>query len=729
MSLHKFFGKLVMFALPLLVATAAGAAHRGVIPTPCHYEAAAGDYRITSGATIGYECEELRPVACYLADYMGVGVAGDAHGDITLRLDASLGREAYRLRVMTEGIVVEGGDYGGLFNGAVTLLQLLPPQVFSHALKLPASLACCVVEDAPRFAYRGFMLDVCRTWQPKEAVMAYIDLLAYHKINHLRLHLTDDEAWRIEIESHPELAEVGGFRGGDSPVWPRYGRWDERWGGYYTQEDMREIIDYARVRNITVVPEIDLPGHSLCIASVHPEIRCDYPLNTAAALGYDDRTAFCAAREENYVLLEDIIEEVCRLFDSPYIHIGGDEVDLSQWRKCPDCQALMRREGMTSEAELQSYFMSRIESFVAKYGRRAAVWNEAVEATPLSPDTRVYGWESVEACRKAAAKGYSTVVVPGQYFYLDMKQSPREPGHDWAAIFDASKVYNFSFSTLGFTAEELANVAGVEATFFSEVYASHNPESPDYLHYQTFPRLVAFADVAWRAGDDVAWDDFYPRLVAHYDRLDAMGVAYRLAPPSVEYGDGELSASVADDGSQLYYRCEPHDVEWLYHEPIATSSPARYTFVARRGRATSPVAAVAAHFRRLTPRFDISSSMASSERFSFDKAEGYGRLARTVRAADVGDWVQFTFAEGVVCRSLRVATGNFQLPRYIIERGYVEVSYDGVTFERVGELVCGGFTLHYPPHPVRAVRITSTSRGNGGRWVAIQPPTILPLLP
>ena len=235
MSLHKLCGKLLMFALPLLVTTTAGAAHRGVIPTPRHYEAAAGEYRITSGATIGYGCEELRPVACYLADYMGVGVRNDAHGDITLRLDASLGREAYRLRVMTEGIVVEGGDYGGLFNGAVTLLQLLPPQVFSHALKLPASLACCVVEDAPRFAYRGFMLDVCRTWQPKEAVMAYIDLLAYHKINHLRLHLTDDEAWRIEIESHPELAEVGGFRGGDSPVWPRYGRWDERWGGYYTK--------------------------------------------------------------------------------------------------------------------------------------------------------------------------------------------------------------------------------------------------------------------------------------------------------------------------------------------------------------------------------------------------------------------------------------------------------------------------------------------------------------
>ena len=717
--------KRVLFVIMVMAHVAAFAHEPIIIPTPQSVVIAEGCYTISPKTTIFSSNIELQPLVDYCVAEIGL-TKSSKHGDIELVIDDYLEAEEYRLIVSEEGVVIRGGDYGGLFNGVMTLLQLLPANVYNGGLTGSAEVVCCEIIDSPRYGHRGFMLDVCRTWMDKEAVMNFIDLLAYHKINSLRLHLTDDEAWRLEIKSHPELAEVGGFRGGDSPIWPRYGKWNEKWGGYYTQEDMREIIAYATVRNIEIIPEIDLPGHSLCMATMHPEILCDYTRTNSTSYGYDTRSAFCASREENYELLADILGEVCELFPAEHIHIGGDEVDMSQWKRCPRCQALMRDNNMTNTTELQQYFMSRLTDILAQHGKKPAVWNEAIDGGKLSTDTRVYGWEGIKECRTAAAN-YSTIVMPGQFFYFDMKQSAREPGHDWAAIFDWTKVYNFTLASQGFTEGEQTNVLGFEGSFFSEAYASRNPETPDYLHYQTFPRIVALAEVAWVNSDERDEAAFYAKMVEHYNRLDAMGVAYRLMSPKVVYKDGALSAST-DDGSRVFYRREPMDVEMLYTTPIITDKPAEYCFISRRGEACSPEAGVASHFKTITPTFDITSSMNDSEKFSFDKAEGYGRIARTTRAGDVGDWVMFTFEQPVSCRRMKVATGNFQLPRYTFENGYVEVSYDGVNFERVGELDCGMFYIEYPALPIKAVRITCTSRGNGAEWVSIQPPTIWPKL-
>lgn len=717
--------KRVLFVIMVMAHVVVFAHEPIIIPTPQSATTAEGCYTISPKTTIFSSNIELQPLVDYCVAEIGLTKSAK-HGDIELIIDDYLEAEEYRLIVSEEGVAIRGGDYGGLFNGVMTLLQLLPANVYNGGLTGSAEVVCCEISDSPRYEHRGFMLDVCRTWMDKEAVMNFIDLLAYHKINSLRLHLTDDEAWRLEIKSHPELAEVGGFRGGDSPIWPRYGKWNEKWGGYYTQEDMREIIAYAAVRNIEVIPEIDLPGHSLCMATMHPEILCDYTRTNSASYGYDTRSAFCASREENYELLADILGEVCELFPAEHIHIGGDEVDMSQWKRCPRCQALMRDNNMTNTAELQQYFMSRLTDILAQHGKKPAVWNEAIDGGKLSTDTRVYGWESIKECRTAAAN-YSTIVMPGQFFYFDMKQSAREPGHDWAAIFDWTKVYNFTLASQGFTEGEQANVLGFEGSFFSEAYASRNPETPDYLHYQTFPRILALAEVAWVDSDERDEAAFYAKMVEHYNRLDAMGVAYRLMPPKVVYEDGALSAST-DDGSRVFYRREPMNVDMLYTTPIIIDKPAEYCFVSRRGEACSPEAGVASHFKTITPAFDITSSMNDSEKFSFDKAEGYGRIARTTRAGDVGDWVMFTFEQPVSCRRMKVATGNFQLPRYTFENGYVEVSYDGVNFERVGELDCGMFYIEYPARPIKAVRITCTSRGNGAEWVSIQPPTIWPKL-
>lgn len=718
--------RLTLFFTFLLTSIVAGANGVCIIPTPKSATFFEDKYTLTSPATITISEKTLSPIVDYTSSYITVN-KGNKDGDIKLNIDANLAREEYRLEINAYGISISGGSYNGVFNGITTLLQLLPAEVYSKQGITSAELPHCIIEDSPKYSHRGFMLDVCRTWIDKEAVMEYIDLLAYHKINSLRLHLTDDEAWRIEIKSHPELAQVGGFRGSNSPIWPRYGKWNERWGGYYTQEDMREIIEYARIRNIEIVPEIDLPGHSLCIATIHPEILCNYTPDTSRAFGYDTRSAFCASREENYALLDDILREVCQIFPSKYIHIGGDEVDMSQWKQCPDCTELMADSKMTTTSELQRYFMSRLSDILAKYNKLPAVWNEAIEGGKLCEQTLVYGWENVEECRKSCANGYQTIVMPGQYFYFDMKQSSREDGHDWAAIFDWTKVYNFTTTSVGFTPEEHVNIAGFEGSFFSELYASHNPEEPTYLHYMTFPRIIALAEIAWIDTDKRDSKRFYKNLISHYQRLDCMGVAYRLNTPVVKYQNGILSAST-DDNSDIFYRREPMATEMLYTRPIATNNPAEYVFTARRGKAQSQPAAVDAHFKTITPKFNITSSMPESEKYSFDKAENYGRLARSTRAGDVGDWIMFTFDTAVKCRRMKVATGNFQLPRYIFENGYVELSFDGYNFIYAGDLECGMLTIEYPERPIKAVRITCTSRGNGAEWVSIQPPTIYPIL-
>ena len=714
----------ILFVLLATICTCAVMASPAIIPTPKSYVAHEGEFRLMSSHTVATTSTTLAPLTSYLAKHLNIEVG--TKGEIVLKIDSSLKSEEYRLSVTTDRVEISGGDYGGVFNGVATLMQLLPADVY-NSLTLPATVACCKVEDAPRYAYRGFMLDVCRTWITKEAIMEYIDLLAYHKINKLRLHLTDDEAWRLEIKSHPELASVGGFRGGDSPIWPRYGKWTEKWGGYYTQADMREIIAYAKVRNIEVIPEIDLPGHSLAMASMHPEILCNYTPDLEASYGYDTRSAFCVANENNYTLLHDIIREVCLLFDTKYIHIGGDEVDTSQWKLCPDCKALMEKLEYTEPEQLQAYFMCRIADMLSEYGKKPAVWNEAIDGGSLPSNTLVFGWMGVKECRASAAKGYKTIVMPGQYFYFDMKQSKREPGHDWAAIFDWSKTYGLTLTSLGFTAEECKNVAGFEASFFSEAYASRTPEKADFLHYQTFPRMLSLSEIAWQSSDSRDQKAFYEKMTKHYARLDAMAVAYRLMPPKVTFENGVLSAK-SDDGSMIYVRNAITGVEEVYSSAIKTTKPERYVFVSRRGKAFSPEAAVDGYFRTLKPQFTITSSMPQHSSMTFAKAQGYGRLARTARTCNVGDWVQFTFAQPVDCRSMQVATGNFQLPRFIFEQGYAEISYDGVEFLRAGNLENGMYIINNPPRPIKAIRLVCTSRGNGAKYVSIQPPTIYPKL-
>lgn len=681
---------------------------------------------LTPQTAISYEAG-LAPLAGYLRSHIDVATTGEsmsADKAIVLATDSSLGAEAYRLTVEPDRVRIVGGAYGGVFNGIQALFRLLPPKVYARNCPLPVEIPCGVTEDAPRFVYRGMMLDVARTWIDADKVKRYIDLFSYHNINKLHLHLSDDEGWRIEIKSHPELTEIGGFRGGDSPVRPVYGKWDEKYGGYYTQEEMRELIRYAAKRNIEIIPEIDLPGHSRNIASVHPEIRCNFPPDTVSTNGYDYRSAWCVAREENYSLLGDILGELCELFPSEYIHVGGDEVEMSQWERCPDCRALMKRQGMTDPHQLEDLFMTRMATILKAHGKRPAVWNEAVSTGSYTKECRVHGWQSVKACLDATTKGYRTVVMPGQYFYFDMRQTPREDGHDWAAIFDAKKVYGFGFEE--FSPEQMRHVEGLQGAFFSEAYISHEPEKPDYLDFMLFPRVCALSRIAW-SGNDEGWDTYYKELKEqHYPRMAAMGIGFRLFPPKLNYKEGVFTTST-DDGSRVFYTRDDEPGELRLSRPLRTDKPHLYRFYSRYKTARSPYVADKSYWRTFAPEVGISTSMGESGQFPYANAATYKGLSRTRRACRQKDWILYTFRQPVTCREMYLQTGNRQLPKTIVTTGYAEVSYDGVKFERAGELEKGSITLH-PERPVKAVRIVSTCDDNGTPYVTIQPPVIKPKL-
>ena len=722
MKIFRFFAAIA--ALLAFVPAVAG----DIIPQPRKLEKRNGAFTILTTTKITHSAE-LRSSANYLAEYLPLDVLednGKVEGNIVLRENKNLAEEAYTLDVSDKGIVIEGGTSAGVVYGIETLLQMLPVKIYTKQAELPLSVSACRVEDEPYFSYRGFMLDVSRTWVDAEGVKKFIENLAHHKINKLHIHLSDDEGWRIEIKSHPELTEIGGFRGVDSPVAGRYGRWQEHYGGYYTQEQMREIIEFAAVRNIEIIPEIDLPGHSHNLARVRPEVLCNFTPNMEASLGYDTRSALCVSKEDNYKLLEDIFSELAELFPSKYVHIGGDEVVTAQWKSCPDCQALSKAHNMQSGAELQEYFMNRLSKFIVSLGKHPCVWNEAINAGTLTKEAVVYGWESVAACRKATQEGYSTIVMPGHYFYFDMRQSQREPGHNWAAIFDASKVLAFDFEKEGFTKEEMKNVAGIQASFFSELYISHLEDESDYLQYQTYPRICSLSEVAW-CGKGGEWKEFYSRLTnAHYGRMLAMGIDFRLAPPTIKYEDGVLSAATTDR-SHIYYNVVGDAETHLYVEPIKTDKPARYVFHTKQGGARSGDVAVEAHYAMLKPKVKITSSIEESERNPYSNAEGYNKQARTARTCKDGDWILYTFDEPVVCRKIEVPTGYSHLPRLLFNAGYIEVSYDGEKFERVGDLHLGAGVVDAPKKAVKAVRIVCTESGNGADEVIVRAPNVYPI--
>lgn len=472
------------------------------------------------------------------------GLPLPAHGPdgprIRLAVDPGLPPEGYRLSLGGPDRLIEGGSAAGVFWGAQTLRQLLGPDAYRRAPLRPDrvwELPALTVEDGPRFAWRGLMLDVARHFMPKDGVLRYLDLMAAHKLNVFHFHLTDDQGWRVEIRRHPRLTEVGAWRARTKFGHRNSPLWDEKpHGGYYTQDDIREIVAYAAERHITVVPEIDVPGHSQAAIAAYPELGNTDAVTASAegsaALSVWDSWGISphvlAPTDHTLRFYEGVFEEVLELFPSEFVHVGGDECPKDQWRASPAAQARRKQLGLADEDGLQSWFVGHFDAWLSARGRRLIGWDEILEGG-LAPGATVSSWRGYAGGIAAARAGHDVVMCPEQQVYLDHRQhdGPDEPvpiGY----VRTLEDVYRFEPVPPELTSEQARHVLGAQANLWTEVM-----EDSARVDYQAFPRLAAFAEVAWSALPAPPQRDFAAferRMQAHYPRLDALGVGYR--PPS-----------------------------------------------------------------------------------------------------------------------------------------------------------------------------------------------------
>ena len=420
--------------------------------------------------------------------------------------------ESYTLSVTPQRIEIRATSGAGLFYGMQTLLQLMQPAGTGSY-----SVASVKIEDTPRFAYRGLMLDVSRHFSTKEFIKKQIDALAYYKINRLHLHLTDAAGWRLEIKKYPLLTDFAAWR--TDPTWKKwwnggrkYLRYDEPGasGGYYTQDDIREILAYARQHYITVIPEIEMPSHSEEVLAAYPQLSC-------SGEPYKN-SDFCVGNEETFTFLENVLTEVMELFPSEYIHVGGDEAGKSAWKTCPKCQKRMKDEHLANVDELQSYLIHRIEKFLNNHGRRLLGWDEILQGG-IAPNATVMSWRGEEGGIAAVTSGHHAIMTPGAYCYLDSYQdAPYSQPEAIGGYLSLKKVYAYDPVPASLTAEQAKLVYGVQGNLWVEYIPT-----PEHVEYMIYPRILALAEVAWSAPERKSWSDFHTRALSAVADLQKKG--------------------------------------------------------------------------------------------------------------------------------------------------------------------------------------------------------------
>ncbi len=434
--------------------------------------------------------------------------------------------EAYKMKIGKKEIEIEASAAPGFFYAMQTIRQLLPPEIEADVLakNITWAVPCAVIEDAPRYPHRGFMLDVCRHFSDVNTVKRHIDKLAFHKINRFHWHLTDDQGWRIEIKKYPKLAEVSAWRNRTligHAFAPDQKFNQTRYGGYYTQEQIKEVIAYAKKKFITIIPEIEMPGHAVAALTAYPELSCSGgPFEVEGRWGiFND--VYCP-KEETFEFFENVLSEVAGLFPGEYIHIGGDECPKIRWERCYHCQMKIKELGLKDEHGLQSYLVTRIEKFVNSKGKRIIGWDEILEGG-LAPNATVLSWRGAEGGIAAAKQGHDVIMAPTSFCYLDYYQSENKEIEPLAigGYVPLEKVYSFDPMPDGLTPAEAVHILGGQANLWTEYI-----DSEMHAQYMMFPRLAALAEAVWTPKSDKNYADFKKRLPGVLKHYDAMGVTY-----------------------------------------------------------------------------------------------------------------------------------------------------------------------------------------------------------
>ena len=489
--------------------------------------------------------------------------------------------EAYTLKVFTSSVQITGNTAAGVFYGLQTLYQLFPCEVYAskESKKIKKwSVPCVEITDFPRFNYRGLHLDVCRHFFPVDFIKKYIDLMAIYKFNYFHWHLTDDQGWRIEIKKYPRLIEIGSKRD-ETLVGHYYESFPQQfdgkpYGGYYTQEEAKEIVAYAKKRGITVIPEIEMPGHAQAAIASYPFLSCtqDTTIKVATKWGIF-KEVFCT-RDTVFGFLEDVLSEIMEIFPSKYIHIGGDECPKDRWKECPYCQSLIKKLNLKDEHQLQSYFTQRIEKFINEHGRQIIGWDEILEGG-LAPNATVMSWRGKIGGIEAARLSHDVIMTPTEYCYLDYYQA--DPEFEPLAIggfVPLSKVYNFEPIPDELTPAEAKYILGAQANLWTEYILDEK-----HVEYMAYPRATALSEVVWSNKESKNWENFKERLSTHFQRFEKLGVnaSHAFYEPQfnaqvTENNKLKITLSCDHPKAKIYFSLNGKEPDQHYLKPLIIDS-------------------------------------------------------------------------------------------------------------------------------------------------------------
>ncbi len=499
-----------------------------IIPLPADMNIVSGNFTINGTTGIDVKDEELKEVGNYLSEYVKTmfGIELKEGAGITIEKSDSLADEEYLLCVKKEKIVIKAKTGRGAFYGVQSLMQLMPSQKKQLSeIKIQA----VKISDKPRYKWRGMHLDVGRHFFSVDFIKKMIDMMAMYKMNTFHWHLTEDQGWRIEIKKYPKLTEMGAWRNGTligHQGAPPHKTDDKKYGGFYTQEQIKEVVAYAKSKYIDVVPEIELPGHAVAALAAYPEFSCTGgPFEVRKIWGVSE-DVYCAGKDETFEFLENILSEVVELFPYKYFHIGGDECPKNRWKECPACQKRIKDEGLADEHELQSYFIKRIEKFLHSKNKKLIGWDEILEGG-LPERAVVMSWRGISGGITAAKQGHDVIMSPNGTLYFDHYQDIENEPLAIGGLTDLEEVYGVNPTPDELNEKEAKHIIGAQANVWTEYIPT-----PEHAEYMIYPRLCAIAEVVWTPLEKKNWEDFSFRMKENYNRLMTKGVNFRVPNPT-----------------------------------------------------------------------------------------------------------------------------------------------------------------------------------------------------
>ncbi len=676
---------------------------------------------------------------------------------VMIDTDTSLPKEGYTLTVNPKEIIIKAGGYNGALYALETLRQLLSKEFESTTpVKTDWAVPAVTITDAPQYAWRGLMLDVSRHFFPKEYILKTLDRMAMLKLNTFHFHLVDNEGWRIEIKKYPKLTEIGAWR-----VDQEDKLWNERtpnsanafanpatapkkYGGFYTQEDIKEIVAYAADRGITVIPEIEMPAHAMSAIAAYPELSCHKrPIGVPSGAVWPITDIYCAGQEETFTFLEDVLTEVMELFPSKYIHIGGDEATHTEWEKCPKCQARMKDHHLRDVHQLQSYFIKRIDDFLVSKGRTLVGWDEIMDGG-LANNAVVMNWRGIEVGKKALEQGNPVVLTSDCYIDNYQGLPDYEPQANGGYL-PLKTLYHYSLEKENLSPALQKNILGTQANLWAE-----HVGSTEHSEYMLFPRLLALAEISWTTDNLKNWDNFINRTQAFMKRLDVMKVNYARSMyqvvPTVENQKGtiflKLDCEVPNADIRYALGDTPIEKATKYHQPIALNRNTTFKATVFSGKATNTITTGEVIFHKAIDK-KVSYSPLYHKSY---QGQGEATLTNVIRGTKnfhdgqwlgwLGDDVTLTLdlEQATEVREVRIGAMDAQASGiYFPIKFMVSLSNDGENYREVathnepcvvrGKSSLKDFVLKFSPTEARYIKLTlknvKTPPKGGDAWLFI----------